>query len=138
MTRVSISWLSHPQGHIHIHSRQNHGVHTGRAGSLGLPPVYSGRLQAEPLLVHTARAAPPAEPSGGQDKRTELCPAGEQGPDARHRAHSLRGELGVAGRGEPSAQVLEDVEGQAADQGDNRDFPQEGQSGDEVHIDEFV
>lgn len=52
-------------------------------------------------------------------------------PSARAR---LRRELRVAGRGEPSAQVLENVQGEAADQSDDGHLPQERQSGDEVHI----
>lgn len=47
---------------------------------------------------------------------------------------SLGGQFGVAGRGEASAQVLEDVERQAAHQCDGRHFPQERHGGDEVHI----
>lgn len=46
----------------------------------------------------------------------------------------LGGQLGVAGRGEAPAQVLEDVERQAADQGDDRHLPQERHRGDEVDI----
>lgn len=47
---------------------------------------------------------------------------------------SLRGQFGVAGRGEPSPQIFEDVERQAADQSDNRHLPDERQGGDEIHI----
>lgn len=49
-------------------------------------------------------------------------------------AHGLRRELRVAGGRKPSSQVLEDVERETADQSDDRDFPEEGQGGDEVHI----
>lgn len=65
----------------------------------------------------------------------KLCPLrmcrarGPLGP-----ARSLRCELRVAGGREPSSQVLEDVERETADQGDDRDFPEERQRGDEVHI----
>lgn len=65
----------------------------------------------------------------------ELCPSGtrrDQSP-----LH-LWCELRVAGRGEPSSQILEDVQGETADQSDNRDFPQERQRGNEVHIDELM
>lgn len=47
---------------------------------------------------------------------------------------SLRRELRVAGGRESSPQVLEDVEGETADQGDDRHLPEEGQGGDEVDI----
>lgn len=50
------------------------------------------------------------------------------------RQRPLGGELGIVGRGEAPTQVLEDVEGQAADQRDGRHLPQERRRGDEVHI----
>ena len=46
----------------------------------------------------------------------------------------LGGELGVVGWREAPPQVLEDVEGQTAHQGDDRHFPQERHRGDEVHV----
>lgn len=47
---------------------------------------------------------------------------------------SLGGQLGVAGWGEASAQVLEDVKGQAAHKRDDGHLPQERHCGDEVHV----
>lgn len=47
---------------------------------------------------------------------------------------ALGRELGVAGGRKPPSQVLEDVEGQAAHQGDDSDLPQERQGGNEVNI----
>lgn len=47
---------------------------------------------------------------------------------------SLRGQLGVAGRGEASAEVLEDVKGQTAHQRDDGHLPQKRHCGDEVHV----
>lgn len=46
----------------------------------------------------------------------------------------LGGQLGVAGRREASAQVFQDVQGQAADQRDDSHLPNERKCGDEVHI----
>lgn len=54
--------------------------------------------------------------------------------DPRWTSQCLGGQLGVAGRGEAPAQVLEDVKGQAADQRDDGHLPQERQRGDEVHV----
>lgn len=50
----------------------------------------------------------------------------------------LRGQLGVIGWREASAQVLEDVQGQTAHQRDDGHFPQERYGGDEINIDELV
>lgn len=47
---------------------------------------------------------------------------------------ALGRELRVAGGRKPPSQVLEDVEGQAAHQGDDSDLPQERQGGNEVNI----
>lgn len=47
---------------------------------------------------------------------------------------TLGGQLGVAWRGETPAQVLEDVERQAADQRDDGHLPQERHRGDEVDV----
>lgn len=47
---------------------------------------------------------------------------------------SLRRELRVARGRESSPQILEDVEGETADQSDDRHLPEEGQGGDEVDI----
>lgn len=49
-------------------------------------------------------------------------------------AAALGRELRVAGGRKPPSQVLEDVEGQAAHQGDDSDLPQERQGGNEVNI----
>lgn len=49
-------------------------------------------------------------------------------------SQSLRGQLGVAGRGEASAEVLEDVKGQTAHQRDGGHLPQERHRGDEVYV----
>lgn len=46
----------------------------------------------------------------------------------------LGGQLGVVGWREASAQVLQDVERQAADQGDGGHLPQERHGGDEVNV----
>lgn len=46
----------------------------------------------------------------------------------------LRGQLGVIGWREASAQVLEDVQGQTAHQRDDSHFPQERYGGDEINI----
>lgn len=56
------------------------------------------------------------------------------GVPAASRRALLGGQLGVAGRGEAPAQVLQDVEGQAADQGDDGHLPQERHRGDEVDV----
>lgn len=50
----------------------------------------------------------------------------------------LRGQLGVVGRGEAPAQVLEDVKRQTAHQRDDGHLPQERYGGDEVNIYELV
>lgn len=47
---------------------------------------------------------------------------------------TLGGQLGVAGWGETPAQVLEDVQRQAADQCDDGHLPQERHCGDEVYV----
>lgn len=47
---------------------------------------------------------------------------------------SLGGQLGVAGWGEASAQVLEDVKRQAAHKRDDGHLPQERHCGDEVDV----
>lgn len=47
---------------------------------------------------------------------------------------ALGGQLGVAGRREASAQVFQDVQGQAADQRDDGHLPNERQRGDEIDI----
>lgn len=82
----------------------------------------------------------PAKSTGGGDYQPDLTSVHREGVEtgSSPRAHSLGRELGVAGRGEPSSQVLEDVEGQTADQSDDGHFPQEGQSGDEVHVNKFM
>lgn len=51
---------------------------------------------------------------------------------------ALGRELRVAGGRKPPSQVLEDVEGQAAHQGDDSDLPQERQGGNEVNINKLV
>lgn len=56
-------------------------------------------------------------------------PVSVSGPGA-----ALGRELRVAGGRKPPSQVLEDVEGQAAHQGDDSDLPQERQGGNEVNI----
>ncbi len=45
--------------------------------------------------------------------------------EARGSSQSLRGQLGVVGRGEASAEVLEDVKRQTAHQRDDGHLPQE-------------
>lgn len=52
----------------------------------------------------------------------------------RGSSRSLRGELGVAGRREASAQVLEDVKRQATHQRDGGHLPQERHRGDKMHV----
>lgn len=62
------------------------------------------------------------------------CPAWRERSPGSPSALGLGRELRVAGRREPASQVLQDVEGQTADQSDDGHFPQEGQRGDEVHV----
>lgn len=62
----------------------------------------------------------------GRSSGVHEAEAGSRGP--------LGGQLGVAGRGEAPAQVLEDVERQAADQRDDGHLPQERHRGDEVDV----
>lgn len=63
--------------------------------------------------------------------RVQLWPRGDH---RRGSSQGLRGELGVAGRREASAQVLEDVKRQATHQRDGGHLPQERHRGDKIHI----
>lgn len=101
-------------------------------GALGrLPPACARpRLRRSP----EPRGGPAQSPGGGQQEAAWTLPARRVRSPGSPPALGLGRELRVAGRREPSSQVLEDVEGQTADQGDDGHFPQEGQRGDEVHV----
>lgn len=104
--------------------------------SRDLPDRPASGPHAEPLRVKTAPVSEACTTHRQRVRKTqlELCPAGERRGRGALGRRRLRRELRVAGRGEPSPQVLENVQGQAADQSDHGHLPQERQSGDEVHI----
>lgn len=84
-------------------------------------PCLSGREGRGGLTVRWMRA-----------RRSLGFPAASRRPEVP--VGTLGGQLGVARRGETPAQVLEDVEGQAADQRDDGHLPQERHRGDEVDV----
>lgn len=90
-----------------------------------------GRGSAE---AQSLSGGPAQSPGDGQQEAAWTLPARRVRSPGSPPALGLGRELRVAGRREPSSQVLEDVEGQTADQGDDGHFPQEGQRGDEVHV----
>lgn len=74
-----------------------------------------------------------ASPLGLRSLRPPCTPAGT--PSCWSRSPSALGrELGVAGRGQLSLQVLQDVERQTADHGDGRHFPHEGHGCDKGNV----
>ena len=65
---------------------------------------------------------------------TPFCVFSPPVKEAEGSRQSLSGQLGVVGRGEASAQVLEDVKRQTAHQRDDEHLPQERHRGDEVDV----
>lgn len=129
----------------------SHGVSESRsvlhespgAQALGGPPApashvcQAGGLRGSPEPGRQAHpwAPDPHSPRAVVNKKQlGRCPTWCERSPGSPLALSLGRELRVAGRREPASQVLEDVEGQTADQSDDRHFPQEGQRGDEVHV----
>lgn len=86
-----------------------------------------------PARIGDARCHPDCLPSWAPVPRPPCTPAGTPGCWSRSRG-ALGRELGVAGRGQLSLQVLQDVERQTADHGDGRHFPHEGHGCDKGKV----
>ena len=131
-THGPTSWLGHGVSESRSVLREPPGAQTGLWGPSGaclLRVPGHGSADAQSL-----GGGPAPSPGGGQQEAAWTLLARRVRSPGAPPALGLGRELRVAGRREPSSQVLEDVEGQTADQGDDGHFPQEGQRGDEVHV----